>query len=810
MRDFTIAETLLAKKAYEKLVRQAGHQVKHYRADNGRFADKAFHQSVNENDQTLDFCGVGAHHQNGLIENRNKALTLGARTLLLHGMRMWPKMITTMFWPFAMKAFAERMNSLHMDSSGETPESKMYGVPSEGIPVKNFHTLFCPVYVLDARLQSAGGAGPPKWDPRARIGVYLGHSPMHAGNVALVFNPKTGHVSPQYHVTFDDEFTTVPYMERGEVPPNWDDLYWNSSESAPDEEFDKAVEWISGAEDVGKGGNTDSNRITDPFAVVPDQLSGNANSNSTETDVTSTLSTASEGERSHSSPSDLSKRQAAAANEPDPKRQKNTNDRAGARANLMDEFELEAAPKEDTSAGTSPNESLFAPTCVNLHEAGWRRSNRIKEREAKKVKAHVTYGTHAKRMFSLFTLLCTVSEYSMPKHKLPQHSSLAERILNRFEEANEHCDGTLNEMHAFAFATDAGSNEVFTYHQAQKQKDWHMFVEAMEKEIADHEQRHHWDVVPRSSIPTGTKVIKAIWSFKRKRFPDGRLNKHKARICAHGGMQRWGDNYWETYSPVINTISVKLLLVIAKVHGLDSKAIDFVLAFPQAELDVDIWMDLPIGFEPIENSGSSQYVLKLRANLYGLKQGSHNWYKKLRQGLLDREFKSSDIDQCLYLKDGMIVLTYVDDCIIVGNSMKEIDEFIESMKNGPENFILTDEGDINTFLGVEIKHRNDEVFEMSQPHLIDRILSFLQLEHNGHDTSTKERITPAASKVLNKALEGKPRKKTWKYRTAVGMLSYLQANTRPDVSMATHQKPLASAIILCSVMNKLSLESVDI
>ena len=184
-RDVTCQESI-----YEKLVCQSGHQVKHYRADNGRFADKAFHQSVNENDQTLDFCGVGAHHQNGLIENRNKALTLGARTLLLHGMRMWPKMITTMFWPFAMKAFAERMNSLHMDSSGETPESKMYGVPSEGIPVKNFHTLFCPVYVLDARLQSAGGAGPPKWHPRARIGVYLGHSPMHAGNVALVFNPK--------------------------------------------------------------------------------------------------------------------------------------------------------------------------------------------------------------------------------------------------------------------------------------------------------------------------------------------------------------------------------------------------------------------------------------------------------------------------------------------------------------------------------------------------------------------------------------------------------------------------------------------
>ena len=58
-------------------------------------------------------------------------------------------------------------------------------------------------------------------------------------------------------------------------------------------------------------------------------------------------------------------------------------------------------------------------------------------------------------------------------------------------------------------------------------------------------------------------------------------------------MQRWGENYWETYSPVVNMVAVKLLLVISKLHGLDSKSIDFVLAFPQAELDVNIWMDLP-------------------------------------------------------------------------------------------------------------------------------------------------------------------------------------------------------------------------
>ena len=118
-----------------------------------------------------------------------------------------------------MKAMAEQMNTLHVNSEGQTPESIMYGIDLETIPMKTFHTLFCPVYILDHQLQSAGGPGPPKWEPRSRIGVYLGNSPFHAGSVALVFNPKTARVSPQYHVIFDDNFSTVPYMERGKVPP---------------------------------------------------------------------------------------------------------------------------------------------------------------------------------------------------------------------------------------------------------------------------------------------------------------------------------------------------------------------------------------------------------------------------------------------------------------------------------------------------------------------------------------------------------------------------------------------------------------
>ena len=101
-------------------------------------------------------------------------------------------------------------------------------------------------------------------------------------------------------------------------------------------------------------------------------------------------------------------------------------------------------------------------------------------------------------------------------------------------------------------------------------------------------------VILRSEVPKHVKTIMSIWSFKRKRFPGGMLNKHKDRLCAPGGHQQWGVNYWETYAPVVNWISVQFLLIISELAGLETQALDFILAFPQADLDVPVYMELPI------------------------------------------------------------------------------------------------------------------------------------------------------------------------------------------------------------------------
>ena len=235
------------------------------------------------------------------------------------------------------------------------------------------------------------------------------------------------------------------------------------------------------------------------------------------------------------------------------------------------------------------------PQRVNLHEAGLRRSPCLQELEAKKStkKAHVTWATKATRVISLFTLYSLVTDVKidMPAYNISPSATLAERAVCCFHEVNELYGGTLNSICAYAFSTlalDMSNNEVFTYTKAMQQPDASQFIEAMDMEIDDHQSRGHWDIIQRSTNPPGTKTIQAIWSFKRKRYPDGTLNKHKAPLCAHGGMQQWGVSYWETYSPVVNMLTVRLLLALCNIHGLESKSIDFILAFPQADLDVDI------------------------------------------------------------------------------------------------------------------------------------------------------------------------------------------------------------------------------
>jgi hypothetical protein len=228
MKDLMLSETLLAKYAYEHFLALLGVELKAYHADNGCFADKSFRDDCTSSNQMITFCGIGSHHQNGTAERKIKDITLGGQTLLLHAKCMFPEYISTILWPFAVKCYKDRLNNLVHCADGCTPYETLASLDAAPINTSIFHTFGCPCYVLDHRLQSGTGRI-PKWEPRTRIGIYVGQLPSHASNVTLILNPRTRHVLPQFHVVYNDDFTTVPYLRTATVPPHRAELVRASS-----------------------------------------------------------------------------------------------------------------------------------------------------------------------------------------------------------------------------------------------------------------------------------------------------------------------------------------------------------------------------------------------------------------------------------------------------------------------------------------------------------------------------------------------------------------------------------------------------
>jgi len=207
-------ELVASKTHFEAFAAKFHVKIKRIRADNGVYSAGLFQQSCELLGQDLSFCAVGGHWQNGVAERHIGLLTQTARTLLLHATSKWPQVLTEEFWPFAFKHACNFHNaSIH----SETHQTPYFAFTGERPPwrMSDFRVFGCPVFVLDKRLQD--GDSLAKWKARSWTGVYIGHSTQHAGNVPLVYNPITTHVSPQYHVTFDDSFSTV--QENGPILP---------------------------------------------------------------------------------------------------------------------------------------------------------------------------------------------------------------------------------------------------------------------------------------------------------------------------------------------------------------------------------------------------------------------------------------------------------------------------------------------------------------------------------------------------------------------------------------------------------------
>ncbi len=191
----------------EALAMEEGFKVKEYHSDNGIFSSAEFKEHCMRQHQKYSFSGVGMKHQNGISKRNIKTVVQWARTNMLHVATNWPQHASSKYWPQAVDYEAWVFNRLPNMESGIAPNEIWSGVRSPSSNLSRAHVFGCPVYVLDASLQD--GRKIPKWNPCARLGLFLGFSDLHSSLVPLVLNVVTGHISQQFQVIFDDKFETV-------------------------------------------------------------------------------------------------------------------------------------------------------------------------------------------------------------------------------------------------------------------------------------------------------------------------------------------------------------------------------------------------------------------------------------------------------------------------------------------------------------------------------------------------------------------------------------------------------------------------
>lgn len=133
-------------------------------------------------------------------------------------------------------------------------------------------------------------------------------------------------------------------------------------------------------------------------------------------------------------------------------------------------------------------------------------------------------------------------------------------------------------------------------------------VEALNTEYSKLLRNNTWELVEK---PEGAKVLTSKWVFVRKRNAQGQVG---ARITVKGCQQKYGLNFWETYAPVVCTAAVRLVLLATLHYGLLCRHVDFVTAFLNGPIDVEIYMKQPEVFD----DGTGR-VCKLLRSLYRLK-----------------------------------------------------------------------------------------------------------------------------------------------------------------------------------------------
>ena len=310
--------------------------------------------------------------------------------------------------------------------------------------------------------------------------------------------------------------------------------------------------------------------------------------------------------------------------------------------------------------------------------------------------------------------------------------------------------------------------------EAKASPDSEKWLAAMRKELDELNRQKTWTLVP---LPEGRKALRGRWVLKIKTPPIGSQEPiYKARWVAKGFQQKYGVDFTETYANTANPVTYRLLLALAAYYDWEIDQWDVKSAYPNASLTETVYVQQPTGFE---DTNRPDHVCLLNKALYGLKQSAREWEHFLRQELAKLGLKPLKIDQSIYIKEGLILVTHVDDFLVFSSSRQQIREVYNNLN---KVIILNDLGPAKTFLGIEItRDRPNRSIYLKQEAYTAKIL----IKYN-KDKIKGERLQPISPCAIGAKIKPNPETTpldlVTKYQQEVGSLMYLMTKTRPDLA----------------------------
>ena len=312
-----------------------------------------------------------------------------------------------------------------------------------------------------------------------------------------------------------------------------------------------------------------------------------------------------------------------------------------------------------------------------------------------------------------------------------------------------------------------------TYTDTLRSSDSSAWKEAMDSEMKSLVENEVFTV---TKLPQGKKAIGSRWVFSVKKDPEGNT-LHKARFVAKGYSQVQGSDYSETFAPTPKMTTIRMLMQVSAEHDLTVHQMDVKTAYLNAPIDCEVYLTQPEGYE--EREDGVKLVWRLHKSLYGLKQSGRNWNFVLSEFFIQKDFKQSKVDVCLFTKqenEYMIMLViWVDDIIIAASNQYILSSTKNELK---KRFSMKDLGEISYFLGIQFKQQNDSI-EMSQSYYLTHVLERFKM------ADCKPRSTPCEAKL--EAYDAPSNEYPFehnvkKYREIVGSLVYAMTCTRPDLA----------------------------